>query len=147
MSREGGRGVRGSGAFFSFLSIKTFVTFCCFSRYLGTRKERSLAEVDLRGRRGDMPPPPSLPLFFAITQSLVFSNYFEELQTMLFDVELIINIAPLIYVYPDTIKTCLTPSYLLFGRHLLLSSNTTSTVVATVLSSTTDKINRISNHF
>ena len=46
-------------------------------------------------------------------------------------------------------KTCLTPNYLLFRRQLLLSSNTTSTVAAniTVLSSTTDKVNRINNHF
>ena len=68
---------------------------------------------------------------------------------MLFEVELIIYNAPLIDVYPYTIKTCLTPNYLLFGRQLLLSSNTTSTMAAnlTVLSSTTDKINRISNHF
>ena len=38
---------------------------------------------------------------------------------------------------------------MLFGWQLLYSSNTTSTVVGnlTVLSSTTDKINRISNHF
>ena len=38
---------------------------------------------------------------------------------------------------------------MLFGRQLLLFSNTTSSVAAnlTVLSSTTDKINRISNHF
>ena len=38
---------------------------------------------------------------------------------------------------------------MLFGRQLLYSSNTTSTVVRnlTVLSSTTNKINRISNHF
>ena len=38
---------------------------------------------------------------------------------------------------------------MLFGRQLLYSSNTTSTVVRnlTVLSSTTDKINRISNHW
>ena len=38
---------------------------------------------------------------------------------------------------------------MLFGRQLLYSSNTTSTVVGnlTVLSSTTDKIKRNSNHF
>ena len=82
-------------------------------------------------------------------QSFAFLNHFEELQNVLFQVELIINNAPLIYVYPNTIKICLTPNYLLFGRQLLLSSNTTSTVAAniTVLSSTTDKVNRISNHF
>ena len=59
------------------------------------------------------------------------------------------NNVPLTYVYPDTIKTCLTPNHLLFGRQLLYSSNTTPTVVRnlTVLSSTTDKLNRISNHF
>ena len=68
---------------------------------------------------------------------------------MLFEFELIINNAPLIYVYPNTIETCLTPNYLLFGRQLLLFSNATSSVAAnlTVLSSTTGKINRISNHF
>ena len=78
-----------------------------------------------------------------------FCSHFEELRTMLSEVELIINNASLIYVYPNTIETCLTSNYLLFGRQLLLSSNTTSTVAAnlTVLSSTTDKINRISNHF
>ena len=57
--------------------------------------------------------------------------------------------APLTYVYPNTIRTYLTPNHLLFDRQLLCYSNTTSTVVRnlTVLSSTTDKINRISNHF
>ena len=71
------------------------------------------------------------------------------LRGKLFEAELIINSAPLIYVYPNTIKTCLTSNYLLFGRQLLLSSDTTSTVAANlaVLSSTADKINRISNHF
>ena len=79
------------------------------------------------------------PLFL---QSLVFfCNHFEELRTVLFKVELIINNAPLTYAYPNTIKTCLTPNHLLFGRQLLYSSNTTSTVVRnlTVLSSTTDQ--------
>ena len=55
----------------------------------------------------------------------------------------------LTYVYPNTIETCLTPNYLLFGRQLLYSSNTASIVATnlTVLYSTADKINRISNHF
>ena len=52
-------------------------------------------------------------------QSLVFCNHFEELQTMLFEVEQIINNAPLIYIYPNTIETCLTPNYLLFGRQVV----------------------------
>ena len=73
-------------------------------------------------------------LFFAITY--FFCNHFEELQTVLFEIELIINNAPLTYVYPNTMETFLPPNRLLFGRQLLYSSNTTSTVVRnqTVLS-------------
>ena len=76
-------------------------------------------------------------------------NHFEELQTVLFELELIINNAPLTYVHPNTIETCLTPYHLLFGRQLLYYSKKASTIVRnlTILSSTTDKINRISNHF
>ena len=93
-----------------------------------------------RGARGARAP------FFC--SHLFFCNRFEELHTALFEVELIINNAPLTYVYPNTIETCLTPNHLLFGRQLY-SSNTTSTLIRnlTVLSSTTDKIHRISNHF
>ena len=78
-----------------------------------------------------------------------FCNHFEELQTVSFEVELTINNAPLTHVYLNTIETCLTPNHLLFDRQLLYPSNTTSTVVRnlTVLSRTTNKINRISNHF
>ena len=64
---------------------------------------------------------------------------------MLFEVELNNNNALLIYVYPNTIETCVTPNHLLFGRQLLRSSNRTSTVVRNV--TVFDKINRISNHF
>ena len=94
------------------------------------------AVADLEGARGARPP-------------LFLCNHFEELQNMLIEVKLIINNAPLTYVYPNIIKTCLTLNHLLFGRQLFYYSNTTSTVVKnlTVLSSTTDKINRISNHF
>ena len=68
---------------------------------------------------------------------------------MLFEVELIIDNAPLTYVYPNTIKTCVKPNHFSFDRQLLYFSNTRSTVVRnlTVLSSTSDKINRNSNHF
>ena len=79
----------------------------------------------------------------------IFYNHFKELQTVFFEVKVIINNAPLTHVYPNIIKTCLTPNHLLPGRQLLYYSNTASTVVRnlTVLSSATDKINRISNHF
>ena len=83
-----------------------------------------------------------------LLQQLVFLH-FEELKTVLIKVKLIINNAPLTYVYPNTIKTYLTPNHSLFGGQLLWYSNTTLTVARnqTVLSSTTDKINCISNHF
>ena len=72
-----------------------------------------------RGRGGGAPPP-----FFL--QSLVFyCNHFEELKTVLFEVELIINNKPLTNVYPNTIKTYFTPNHLLFSRQLLCSSKTT----------------------
>ena len=92
-----------------------------------------------------MPPLP-LSLF---CNHQIFCDHFEELQTVLTDVKLIINSAPLTYVYPNTIKTYLTPNHLLFGRQLLFCSNTISTVVRTLIvpSSTTDRIDRISNHF
>ena len=95
-----------------------------------------------RGARGAR-----APLFFAT--SAFFCNHFEELQTVLFEVELVINNAPLTCVQPNAIKTCLTLNHLLYDRQLLYCSNTISTVVRnlTVLSSSTDKTNRISNHF
>ena len=40
-----------------------------------------------------------------------FCNHFEELQTVLFEVKLIINNTPLTYVYPNTIETCLTSNH------------------------------------
>ena len=111
-------------------------------------KIEAMSEADLDGaRRPPSPPPPSSPPFF-FCNHLFFCNSFEELQTVLIEVKLIINNAPLTYVYPNTIKTYLTPNHLLFGRQLCYS-NTTSIVVRnqTVLSSTTNKINCIINHF
>ena len=69
---------------------------------------------------------------------------------MLFEVELIIDNTLLTCVYPNTFETCLTANHLLYGRQLLYSPNTTSSTVVSnliVVSSATDKINRISNHF
>ena len=106
-------------------------------------KRKSLfPEADSGGEWGARAPSP------IYCNHLFFCNHFEELQTVLFEVELIFNNSSLTYVYLNTIETCLTPNHLLFGRQLLYSSNTTSTAVRnlTVLSSTTDNINRISNH-
>ena len=85
------------------------------------------------GRRGR-----ALSLF---SNHLFSCDHFEELHIVFIEVKLIINNSPLTYVYPNTIKTYLTPNHLLFGRQLCYS-NTTSPVIKnlTVLSSTTDKI-------
>ena len=82
-------------------------------------------------------------LYFSVTCLFLwvffffFGNHFEELQTVLFEGELISNNAPFIYVYPGTIEKYLILNHLSFDRQLLYSSNTTSI----------DNINRISNHF
>ena len=68
------------------------------------------SEADLERGAGDAPP--------------FFCNHFEELQTVLIEVKLIINNAPLTYVYPNTIKIYLTINNLFFGRQLLYYSNT-----------------------
>ena len=112
------------------------MTFVCIYDYIIIREpfQRRIQGVT-RGARG--------PPFFTITCCCFFFTI------TLKNYRQIINNATLTYVYPNTIETCLTPNHLLFGRQLLCSSNTTSTVVRnlTVFSSTTDKINRISNHF
>ena len=53
-----------------------------------------------------------LPFF---CNHLFLCNHFEELQTVLTEVKLIINNAPLVYVYANTIETCLILNHLLFG--------------------------------
>ena len=61
--------------------------------------------------------------FFEIT--CFFCNQFEELRTVLVEIELIINNTPLTYVYPNTIKTFLTPNhfYLADNYYILLTQN------------------------
>ena len=72
-------------------------------------------QIQGRGVRGAGAP------FFLIT--CFFCNHFEELQTMLFEVELTINTAPLIYVYPNTIEICLKPNYLADNCYILLTQH------------------------
>ena len=59
----------------------------------------------------------------------IFCNHFAELEIVLFEVELIINNAPLKYVYPNTKETCLSSNDLKFDRQLLYCSNTALTAV------------------
>ena len=71
-----------------------------------------ITEADLAGSAGGCAPS-----FFC--NHLFFCNHFEELQTVLTEVKLIINNAPLTYVYPDTVKRFLIPNHLLFDSQLL----------------------------
>ena len=58
-------------------------------------------------------PPPPPALFFFFCNHLFFCNNFQELQTVFFEGGPITNNAPSTYVYPNTIKTFLTPNHLL----------------------------------
>ena len=52
--------------------------------------------------------------FSIFCNHLFFCNNFEELQTVLFEVELITNNAPSTYTYPNTIETCYTQSFVIW---------------------------------
>ena len=80
---------------------------------------RKATEADFGEGKGSACPPP-----FFFCNHLLFCNQFEELETALFEVELIINNAPLTYVYPNTLETSIAPNHLLFNRQLLYSPNT-----------------------
>ena len=104
-----------------FVWIKSFVLkifrFLCFGwihrlqslsrhhRHCYTLYISRVPEADLERAR---PLPPSLFFCNHYFFFFFFCYYFEELQTLLVEVKLIINNAPLTYVYPNTIKTYLT---------------------------------------
>ena len=62
---------------------------------------------------------PNIHIYFANQLSMQNASSLRVRLPPLFEVELIINNAPLIYFYANTIETCLTSNYLLFGRQLL----------------------------
>ena len=47
---------------------------------------------------------------------------YEEMQTVLFECEAILNNRPLTYIYPADLSSCLTPNHLLYGRVIQSSS-------------------------
>ena len=79
--------------------------------------------------QGGERPSPLSPIFWKSLVIFSFYNPFKELHIVLLEIELIINNAPLTYVWLNTIETCLTPNHLLFGIQLLYSSNTKSTII------------------
>ena len=104
--------------------------------------------INLRATTGGFIKRRHVPFYF-LRALVIFYNHFEELQTVLFEVELITDNAPLPYLYPITIEKCLIANHLLFGWQLLYYFKEASTTFMnlTVLSSTAYKINHISNHF
>ena len=59
---------------------------------------------------------------------------YQELETVLSEVEQIINNRPITYNYSDSEESCLTPNHLLYGRTLkysnLLSDSTTGELIS-----------------
>ena len=47
-----------------------------------------------------------------------FANYDTELQTILSEIELILNNRPLTFLYDELVETSLTPNHLIYGRSL-----------------------------
>ena len=70
---------------------------------------------------------------------------YEELQTILHEVEQIVNNRPITYYYSDNEEACLTPNHLLYGRTLnnsnLLSASTTQEIIHP------KKLESLINHF
>ena len=57
--------------------------------------------------------------WFSLINSLKHAilNY-DEMMTLLLEIELIVNNRPITYVYPNELQECLTPNHLLFSRRL-----------------------------
>ena len=71
------------------------------------------------------------------------------MQTVLQEIEAIVNNRPSTYVYPTELETCITQNHLLFGRTLSFS-NPEPTPLITESSSIkiySSKISNIMNHF
>ena len=75
-----------------------------------------------------------------------FKLNYNELQTILFEVEGILHNRPLIYYYADNNETCITPNHFLFRRVLTsFDLEKSKTLIAPVdLTSQTNKLNNIS---
>ena len=48
---------------------------------------------------------------------------YDELLTVIFEIESVVNSRPLCYIYDDNIRKSFTPSHLLLGRRVLTKSN------------------------
>ena len=75
---------------------------------------------------------------------------YDEIQTMLLEIEMIVNNRPITYCYADELEQCLTPNHLLYARRLESESLTTNNIsyhAITDYSKFTDRLSQILNHF
>ena len=72
---------------------------------------------------------------------------FEEMQTVLVEVEQILNNRPLTYAYPNDLECCLTPNHLLFGRNLPYTSNDKSPIDIQFDETYADRVTTTIQHF
>ena len=57
--------------------------------------------------------------WFSLINSLKHARLnYDEMMTLLLEIELIVNNRPITYVYPNELQECLTPNHLLFSRRL-----------------------------
>ena len=84
-----------------------------------------------------------------LKKELVNSRYtYEEIQTILYEIEAILNNRPLTYVYPNSLEDCITPNHLLFGRKLSLTSPSSSLITDTYENPDYPSVvNKAINHF
>ena len=74
-------------------------------------------------------------------------NY-DEMMTVLLEIELIVNNRPITYVYPNELQECLTPNHLLFSRRLESRSLTNHESPLTVANlGNSPHINQLLEHF
>ena len=65
----------------------------------------------------------------------------QGMQNVLFEIEMIINNRPLIFIHPTNLQACLTSNHLLFGRMLnYISDHNTSNKNKTIQKTKTNKI-------
>ena len=71
------------------------------------------------------------------------------METVLFEIEMMISNGPLTYIYPTSFEACLTPNHLLSGRILNhVSDHNTSIIYRSIdLSAYSNSVNEIINHF
>ena len=74
---------------------------------------------------------------------------YEELQTVLFENECILNNRPITYYYSTNIEPCYTPNHLLYGRTLTLSNTDKNDINYSTINPILEsqKLNNIVNHF